>query len=1597
MGEMVDMKSFMKDFRGALILSITLSLSLTNLASGDPYTPTAMPDNYLLDEDSTLSIPPSGVLENDSPPSNFPFYPLSAVLESGPDHGTLSLAADGSFIYTPNANYYGEDFFQYATTILAGQSMRESSPVTVRLVVDSVNDAPNAVDDSATTDEDDAVTIWVLRNDTDVEGDALSVTSAGTANGTATINDYNVVYTPALNFFGTNVLQYSISDGEATSFGQVTIVVNPINDAPVAVDDEVATDEDNAITIPVLANVSDAEGDRLTLIGVSDGTISGTNLVYAPAADWNGTNTLFYYVSDGEATSTGQVTIVVNSVNDAPNAVDDSATTDEDNAVTIPVLANDSDAEGDALSLTGAFTSNGTATLNETNVVYTPALNFFGTTVVDYYVSDGEATSTGQVTIVVNSINDAPVAVDDEVATDEDNAITIPVLANDSDAEGDSLSLTGASTTNGTATINDYNVVYTPELNFFGTNVLKYSISDGEATSIGQVTIVVNSVNDAPNAVDDSATTDEDIAVTIPVLANDSDVEGHSLSLTGAFTSNGTATLNETNVVYTPALNFFGTTVVDYYVSDGEATSTGQVTIVVNSINDAPVAVDDEVATDEDNAITIPVLANVSDAEGDRLTLIGVSDGTISGTNLVYAPAADWNGTNTLFYYVSDGEATSTGQVTIVVNSVNDAPNAVDDSATTDEDIAVTIPVLANDSDVEGHSLSLTGAFTSNGTATLNETNVVYTPALNFFGTTVVDYYVSDGEATSTGQVTIVVNSINDAPIAVDDEVATDEDNAITIPVLANVSDAEGDRLTLIGVSDGTISGTNLVYAPAADWNGTNTLFYYVSDGEATSTGQVTIVVNSINDAPVAVDDEVATDEDNAITIPVLANVSDAEGDRLTLIGVSDGTMSGTNLVYAPAADWNGTNTLFYYVSDGEATSTGQVTIVVNSINDAPVAVDDSAATEEDVAITIPVLANDSDVESDGLTLINVSDGVVSGGTHLVYTPPLNFFGTNVVDYYVSDGEATSTGQVTIVVNSINDAPVAVDDEVATDEDNAITIPVLANVSDAEGDRLTLIGVSDGTMSGTNLVYAPAADWNGTNTLFYYVSDGEATSTGQVTIVVNSINDAPVAVDDSAATEEDVAITIPVLANDSDVESDGLTLIDVSDGVVSGGTHLVYTPPLNFFGTNVVQYYVSDGSATSTGQVTIVVNSVNDAPVAVDDSAVTFEDIEVTVPVLVNDTDVEGDLLSLTDAFTSNGTASVNGTNVVYTPLTGFVGNAVINYLVSDGSATSTGQIAVAVAGMADLSMTLSGPTNGVTGLPMTFVLTVVNNGPSTASNVVARKILPTNQVFGVISPRGILTNNLVEWPVLAALEPGAATNLTIVVAAENPGEYTHSAMASSSTFDPNPANNNTTSGLARISLEIFAADYDLIESPIAMNPQTGLFEQWVTVSNTMPVAVPGFLLMVDGLRDGVSLYNATGVTNGTPYVRLDTALNSGAVTTLLLEYHAPDWHPFSSALSVVWVLASDGATVPGEGISIGAAFMDVRLADTERFVMEFETVPGETYTVLYSDDMVSWRAARPPIVASSTRSQWYDDGPPKTRSHPRSTTNRFYKVIQSH
>jgi len=1050
------------------------TVTITVNPGNDP--PVAAGDFYSVAEDDALAVAAAGVLANDTDVDG---DPITAVLVAGPASGTLTLAADGSFNYTPNANFNGVDSFTYK----ANDGAVDSGVATATITVMGVNDAPVAGNDNYSVNEDATLTVaaaGVLANDTDVDGDPLTaVLVAGPTNGTVTLNaNGSFNYTPNANYNGPDSFTYQANDGGLNSnVATVSITVNSVNDAPIAANDSFSVDEDTTLNVAapgVLASDSDVEGDPITAVlvaGPAGGTLTlaaDGSFTYTPNADFNGVDSFTYKANDGAADSgAATVSITVNPVNDAPVAGNDSYSATEDNTLTIAapgVLTNDSDVDGDPITaILVAGPTNGTLTLNANgSFVYTPSADFNGTDSFTYQSSDGPlGSNVATVTITVDAVNDAPVAVDDAWGVNENTTLTVfvpGVLTNDSDVDGDPITaivVTGP--TNGTLSLDaNGSFIYVPNVNYSGPDSFTYKANDGLLDSApATVSITVHLVNVAPSAADDSYSGAEDTPLVVNgpgVLGNDSDGDADALIavlVTGP--ANGAVTLNiDGSFTYTPNTNFNGADSFTYKANDGIADSNiATVSVSVSAVNDAPVAVPDSYTVNEDTTLTVAaagVLSNDIDVDGDPLAAILVA-GPTSGTltlnangSFTYTPNANFNGSDSFTYRADDGTVNSdVTSVMITVNAVNDAPVAVPDSYAVNEDTTLTVAasgVLGNDSDVDGNPLTaVLVAGPASGTLTLNANgSFTYTPSANFNGSDSFTYKANDGTVDSNvATVTITVNAVNDAPVAVGDSYSVNEDATLTVAaagVLGNDSDVDGNPLTAVLVA-GPASGTltlnangSFTYTPNANFNGADSFTYKANDGAADSDAvAVAITVDPVNDSPVlSVPGAQSFGEGALLTFTVSA--SDVDGDSLSF------SASGlpTGAAFDPATrtfSWTpgfaaaGGYTVSFAVSDGAGGSdTRTVSITVTNTNQSPTA---NAGSDQAVEGTIG--------GGGTVTLVGSGsdpDGGVLGyawreGTTLLSTaaaPTLNLgYGSHTLTLTVTDSSgASATDSMSVTV-----------------------------------------------------------------------------------------------------------------------------------------------------------------------------------------------------------------------------------------------------------------------------------------------------------------------------------------------------------------------------------------------------------------------------------------------------------------------------------------------------------------------------------------------------------------------------------------------------
>ena len=935
-----------------------------------------------------------------------------------------------------------------------------------------------------------------------------------------------------------------------------------------------------------------AEGVETANVEVFLDGNEGVTFDYIPEQDMNGDIEIEYTITDDfaeavQGENTGLVTISLAPINSAPVARDDVFFGQEDTPLFFTVeeiLQNDTDADGDILSIEIGDVSNGV--LEEEDGVYTfiPDLNYAGTTTIEYELSDGNGkTDIGTIELHIASTNVAPVTSNLSYSGTEDTPIEIlidDILAQVSDVNSEDtlqlLSITPNSVSASASQTQNGSWLITPNDDFNGEVTFSYAVSDGRLTSMGEISIDFAPVNDGPKVYDDGPyEVYEDQVLRIPLatlMANDVDIEGDAFSIVSIYDGqNGTADLDGDHAVFTPRFDYFGNAGFKYIAEDEfGAQSIGTVNVTVLPVDDVPViGADPTLTMDEDKTLIIDgnlLIANDTDPDNGVLTLGGVfGDNLTDLGNGVYefTPDADANGRfNFTYAVVNQYGVSSTGTFFVDVLPINDAPVANDDAYTSPEDLEFEFLIsdlLGNDVDVDGDTLQVTSLEASPGLQVVNngDGTLTVTPDANFVGETGFNYTVSDGNGESdTGYVTITLTDVNDAPVIapLDDLLVTeDETFLLQIPTSA-IADIDGNPLTI----DLTRSG--------------------------------------------------------GIELPEWV---DFDPETLTVSGM-------------PPQDFNGTIALELSVSDGQKTTIAPINLVVAPVNDAPrilAPLSDRLATE-DQPFSIQLDANFfDDVDGDPLTYdLKSADGsalpewIAFDPETLTFsgTPEENFAGNVALRLYVSDGSETVSDDFNLIVTPVDDAPELVRElsDRATDEDGNTIVTGLAFVvaaeldafQDPDGDVLQFAATrSDGSplpswleFDGTNFYGMAPKSEAGDHEITLYASDGTTEVSDTFVITLEERNSAPVANDDGPFDVNIVnrlAIDAEVLlANDSDFDGDTLAITGVQDGiggtVTYDGEQVVYKPFLSFKGEDQFTYTISDGEDTATATVTVnVINA----------------------------------------------------------------------------------------------------------------------------------------------------------------------------------------------------------------------------------------------------------------------------------------------------------------------------------------------------------------------------------------------------------------------
>ena len=1241
----------------------------------DNVPPVPVEDQYQLLHDQSFTVTADqGVLANDSDPDGDALTSTMSALTTNPQSGTLTLRSDGSFDYVPNSHFVGIDSFTYVVS----DGVVTSSPTLVTL--DVTNQAPVSSDDDYSVAHGQVLNVaaaqGVLANDFDADGDDLAITvQTPVAHGTLMWQaGGGFIYTPDGAFSGQDSFTYVISDGVATS--QVaTVTLNVTNDPTAAANAAYQLGHDTTLHVAApgfLENVLNPDGDPLTIevINPSNGNLTygaDGSFTYVPNAGFVGADQFDYRLSDGVSTS--DYAIVHLKVQDsAPAAVADSYSFVHDQTVSVSaaagLLRNDRDPDGDSFTIRSVTqpSHGGLLSNPDGSFAYFPQSGYVGQTSFTYVISDGALSSTGTVSLKIT--NHAPVAQSDAFTLSHDRTFAGNVLANDSDADGDSISsavVAGGGVSHGSLSFHsDGTFTYTPQSGFVGNDSFTYTLWDGAATSTTATALLVVR-NQTPTAQSDAYGTGAGQTLTISasngVLANDTDNDGDTMSAqVVSDVSHGTLTLSpDGSFVFVPAPGFTGTDSFVYQVSDGLATSANQtVTLHVGS---DPAAPDRSFEVGVGNTLSQRLLCGFGggltatrSASPTHGTLILNADGSYA-----YVPSAGFVGTDSFSYVVSNGTtASSAGTVTIAVNddALWTAPNAYTILHDTTLTVCAANGVLANDSGASTGTLTATIVDDGvHGHATLNpDGSFTYTPSLHFTGTDSFTYKEFDGVVHSS-PVTVTINVFDNEPTANNDAYTAPHDQTLSViaanGVMQNDFDDAGDSPIAVLVqnaANGTVTlhpDGSFTYVPLAHFVGADSFQYKLDDGVEQSP-VATATIQVWNNAPISIADTYLvhhlSDLDESARFGVLGNDTDDPGDVLTAAPVGGPAHGHVTL---------STDGSFVYRSDGFGSNPS----AQQQLLDFGVAPFDTLVTATTITDSFTYRANDG----------------------------------------VADGPETT---VSLTVWDI--APVAEDDTFRINHGATLSKSgidgLLGNDYDQDGDAITFVQILQGPQHAqqftTNALggftYVPNPTFVGVDTFTYVISDGDLRSTATAWIQV--LDKAPTATDDSYQVHHDGTLTNSagngLLQNDFDGDGDPLTL-QVVDQPLHGSVAVqqdgsfVYTPDAGYVGGDRFTYKTNDGALDS-GLATATISVWNNVPSGHGNNYYVFHGQPLSVSVgdgvLSDDLDWDGDTMS---AVMVTGPASASSFvlnsdgSFQYVPNPSFTGTDSFTYKAFDGVQSS--------------------------------------------------------------------------------------------------------------------------------------------------------------------------------------------------------------------------------------------------------------------------------------------------------------------------------------
>jgi uncharacterized repeat protein (TIGR03803 family)/VCBS repeat-containing protein len=1120
--------------------------------------PVAHNDAFTTDQSTTLSVNAPGVLGNDS---DLDGDALSvSTITVPPSHGSLTLNADGSFSYTPVANFSGSDNFSYK----ASDGSAESNDATVSITVGAANHPPVASNGSIGTTEDTQATGQLQATDADGNPLTFIIVSNGTK-GAAAITNVSTgafTYTPNLNANGTDSFTFKTNDGTADSnTATVSITVTSVNDPPVVINQTASTAEDTAK--PITLTASDVDGDALTfsiVTGPSHGTLSGSapNVTYTPATKYNGPDSFTFTANDGTVDSN------VASVN-----------------VTVsPVIQQ-------GLELLTFVRAYDLAAGAVRHIADLGTIGGIRSIVIEDLSSNEirilNVTASG-LTVRARITNPIP------GHSDWGNLLAVV-----QDVNGDGV--------NDIATVG-HDPLVTGKDTFFllSGNQAQGTVIDGNAAAL--YTIPLN----AAGHVSGKPGSPEFLLTDGNILWRRQGATGTVLQTLTVASGFGGTWIGDRNrdggPDYLTGGSFFSTSTI-YAISGSDTNGGAADGRAIETFSDPTTpglgysegnsniaAVIGDITGDGISEVAIGSKLYRIDADGTNYGRVVVFDGATHA--VLYRIEPTQTHTNGVFFgnnvvAVGDLDGDGLGDFIVSARGYSKTAGGFGDGA-----------IIAF-SGVDGREL-----FRAYGDGEqLGDEMIVQIADLNGDGLPEL--------AVAGNRASIWLSHVNHAPTADSRTASTAEDTAT--PITLTASDVDGDPLTfsiVTGPSHGTLSGSaaTLTYTPAANYVGADSFTFKANDGTLDSNAAtVSITVTAVNHPPVANNQPVSTAEDTAK--PITLTGSDVDGNALTFsiaTGPSHGTLTGSapNLTYTPAANYNGADSFTFKANDGTADSnTATVSITVTAVNDAPVAQNGSTSVFIGASVSGTLVA--TDIDSSALTYAIATNG--TKGTAVVtnastgaytYTANVGSSGTDSFTFRANDGILSSNvGTITINIVS-NRPPLASNGTLTTPEDKSASGTLTA--TDPDGNRLTYSIVSNGAKGTATITnasmgrfsYTPGANANGSDLFTFKANDGLLDSNiATVTITITPVNDPPVASDGSLSTRRNTSATGTLQA--TDIDGNGLTF-SVSKAPKKGGVVVdastgafTYSPNTNYTGSDSFTFKVSDGTATATGTITITV------------------------------------------------------------------------------------------------------------------------------------------------------------------------------------------------------------------------------------------------------------------------------------------------------------------------------------------------------------------------------------------------------------------------